>query len=564
MPSPVRPSDFAATVPGQSSDFCTKFKLVFLTLPNFLASFMAWMLGSDGSISDAFKAEVNPFSAGDLKVTFSALTPTGWLRCLAGDSMVRLTDGSTKTIKEIVDDRLDVEVISFNESTGNLEPAKVVGWNKATANADEWIRLRIRRGGGGGPRHIDLTKDHRVLTQRGWMEAGSLLGSDVVYRLQETLSDIGFRAALGIYLGDGTVDKSRFSTCHSVGQLDYCKFSADKFGARFYTREPNISKLCSSAADICGFRFSMKTFHPKLQGLCKRGFEHLIKILPELTPISLAFWYMDDGNLMKDKRYPDYFRARLCTEGFSDEEGDAIVDYFTNKWGIKAKLYRCSGRNGRTMIMDDLGSETFFGLVSSYIHPSMRYKLPERFRDVPFLLEQADFITEGMVEYRPELRHDRPHDTGWSKNHTHKYDITVEGNHNFFANGLLVHNCEGQSVNRVTYAALFTAIGTTYGAGDGTTTFNLPDCRNRVTLGVSGTKALGSVGGEETHVLTVAEMPAHTHPIQYQQFFFKTDVTTLGVANFNPVSSSSTGSTGGGAAHNNLPPYVAVYFLIKT
>jgi hypothetical protein len=176
MPSPVRPSDFAATVPGQSSDFCTKFKLVFLTLPNFLASFMAWMLGSDGSISDAFKAEVNPFSAGDLKVTFSALTPTGWLRCLAGDSMVRLTDGSTKTIKEIVDDRLDVEVISFNESTGNLEPAKVVGWNKATANADEWIRLRIRRGGGGGPRHIDLTKDHRVLTQRGWMEAGSLIG----------------------------------------------------------------------------------------------------------------------------------------------------------------------------------------------------------------------------------------------------------------------------------------------------------------------------------------------------------------------------------------------------
>src|ERR1044072_7153927 len=90
MPSPVRPSDFAATVPGQSSDFCTKFKLVFLALPGFISSFFAWALNSDGSISDSLKSEVNPFSPGDMKVTFSDVTPSGWLRC-EGQAINRVT-----------------------------------------------------------------------------------------------------------------------------------------------------------------------------------------------------------------------------------------------------------------------------------------------------------------------------------------------------------------------------------------------------------------------------------------------------------------------------------------
>lgn len=88
----------------------------------------------------------------------------------------------------------------------------------------------------------------------------------------------------------------------------------------------------------------------------------------------------------------------------------------------------------------------------------------------------------------------------------------------------------GQAISRTTYATLFSIIGTTYGAGDGSTTFNLPDLRGRVMLGMdnlggtaagritsasvggASSTALGGVGGTETHTLTVAEMPAHTPP----------------------------------------------------
>lgn len=90
--------------------------------------------------------------------------------------------------------------------------------------------------------------------------------------------------------------------------------------------------------------------------------------------------------------------------------------------------------------------------------------------------------------------------------------------------------CAGQTLSRTTYAELFAAIGTTYGAGDGSTTFQLPDMRGRVVAGVDsmgGTAAsritaagsgiaggtLGAAGGAQTHTLTTAQMPAHNHGV---------------------------------------------------
>lgn len=131
--------------------------------------------------------------------------------------------------------------------------------------------------------------------------------------------------------------------------------------------------------------------------------------------------------------------------------------------------------------------------------------------------------------------------------------------------------CYGQNVSRTTYAALFTAIGTTYGAGDGSTTFALPDSRgratfgkdnmggsaaNRVTNGVSGITGttLGAAGGDE-------RLHAHTHT--YNEEDASAAFNDLAAGAEHGEWSRATGSTGGGAAQN-MPPAIIMNKIITT
>ena len=126
--------------------------------------------------------------------------------------------------------------------------------------------------------------------------------------------------------------------------------------------------------------------------------------------------------------------------------------------------------------------------------------------------------------------------------------------------------CDGSAVSRVTYPALFAVIGTTYGAGNGSTTFNLPNRKGRVGVGLDSGQTefntLGKTGGAKTHTLTVAEMPSHTHNAggwgagTSNGSKFRVDANS-------PANNWNTGSAGGGAAHNNLQPYLVMNYIIK-
>lgn len=129
--------------------------------------------------------------------------------------------------------------------------------------------------------------------------------------------------------------------------------------------------------------------------------------------------------------------------------------------------------------------------------------------------------------------------------------------------------CDGSAVMRTRYSVLFGVIGTTFGAGDTTTTFNVPDLRQKTIVGVgtntTNNYALGGTGGEENHTLTVNEIPAHTHTVSAPVTQNGSNFTGGGgVSSIQPGDSPlTTTPTGGGAAHNNMPPYMALNYIIK-
>jgi len=147
----------------------------------------------------------------------------------------------------------------------------------------------------------------------------------------------------------------------------------------------------------------------------------------------------------------------------------------------------------------------------------------------------------------------------------------------------------GQAISRSTYATLFAAIGTTYGVGDGATTFNVPDLRGRLAAGqddMGGTSAnrltgqtggvngdnLGAAGGAETQTLTTAQIPSHTHGagsyvanIQGPSGGGSSGyLGGGGNATLSKTVSGTSGATGSGGAHNNVQPTIILNYIIKT
>ena len=133
-------------------------------------------------------------------------------------------------------------------------------------------------------------------------------------------------------------------------------------------------------------------------------------------------------------------------------------------------------------------------------------------------------------------------------------------------------NCDGSAVSRTEYSKLFSIIGVTYGAGNGTTTFNLPNIKGKVLVGKDGSDSdfdtLGKTGGEKTHTLTVAEMPSHRHSLN-------TNINATGFGTNNSLTRGYGGAmewkgndsyietAGSDQPHNNLQPYIVMNYIIK-
>ena len=139
---------------------------------------------------------------------------------------------------------------------------------------------------------------------------------------------------------------------------------------------------------------------------------------------------------------------------------------------------------------------------------------------------------------------------------------------------------DGSAISRTTYAELFSIIGTTYGSGDGSTTFNLPDKRERVSVmykenstnGTTGATlgTLGAKGGEFKHTQTISEIATHSHsdilvtgiPVGINASGGTSAISVSGNQSGN-LGNLYTGATGSSHPMNIMQPYLVCNYIIK-
>jgi len=361
---------------------------------------------------------------------------TNVLKCLRYTSQVQLGNGRWERIGRLVRSRYDGDVMSVN-SHGRLVARRVVGWHATPVGDRSVHRLTYRSAKNAGPRRVcvELTGDHPVLTEHGYIAAEDLEAGDRVATGQG-LSSLARDVVCGTLLGDGHLNaaSSHLFFAHSGRQMDYARFKLDLLAEL----SPRLTELQMTAA-VGGAR-TYPTVHVRTRahrslGILRRDFYRPQKVVPQwlaqgLNERMLAVWFMDDGyTRIRPPRRP---LAEIATDCFEDDDLQALL-FGLRRLGLSAK----TSSRGR-IYFDVEATRALSQRVAPYVPPSMRYKLhPEIERSVPF---DADRLRSGP----PEVLFDEVEVEDITARHRPDktfFCIDVEGTHNFVTAGGVVHNC---------------------------------------------------------------------------------------------------------------------------
>ncbi|OBB74023.1 intein-containing recombinase RecA [Mycobacterium sp. 852014-52144_SCH5372336] len=364
--------------------------------------------------------------------------------CFNYSTRVQLADGTTEKIGKIVNQKMDVEVLSYDPDTDRVVPRKVVNWFN-NGPAEQFLQFTVEKSDGNGKSQFAATPNHLIRTPGGWTEAGDLIAGDRVMATEpHRLSDQQFQVVLGSLMGDGNLSPNRrdrngmrFRMGHGAKQVDYLRWKTELLG--------NIKH--STRVNDKGATFVDFTPMPELAELQRAvylgdGKKFLSEeYLKALTPLALAIWYMDDGAFtvrskgLQERTAGGSGRIEICVEAMSAGTRVRLRDYLHDTHGLEVRL-RQSGKAGKTvLVFSTASSAKFQELVAPYMAPSMEYKLLPRFRGQSTVSPQFVEPTQRLVPARILDVHVKPHTRSMNR-----FDIEVEGNHNYFVDGVMVHN----------------------------------------------------------------------------------------------------------------------------
>jgi recombination protein RecA len=364
--------------------------------------------------------------------------------CFSYGSRVVLADGTTEKIGKIVNQRLPVEVLSYDPVTDEIVPRKVVNWFD-NGRTDEFLQFTVARSGGNGRSQFAVTDNHLIRTPGGWREAGELAVGDRVMQAEtHRLSGQQWQVVLGSLLGDGNLSPNRrdrngvrFRLGHGATQSAYLDWKVSLLGNISCARRTNAKGAVY--ADFAPLPELGELQRAVYLGDGKRTISE--EYLKALTPLALAIWYMDDGSFtlrsqgLQERTRGGSGRIQFCIEALTESSCDRLVDYLRDTHGLSVSWRRAGSRKQAVLTMTTEASARFMSLVAPYIHPSMDDKLlPAQRGQFCVVPEFVDPIVR-PVPARVLDVHVKP-----PTKSMHRFDIEVEGSHNYFADGVMVHN----------------------------------------------------------------------------------------------------------------------------
>jgi recombination protein RecA len=353
--------------------------------------------------------------------------------CFNYNTRICLADGTTQKIGKIVNNKLAAEVLSMDPDTGRISNKKIVNWFN-NGNADQFLQFKVEKCGGNGSSQFGVTSNHVIMTPKGSSLAKNLrVNDDVLIKAEKWFTPLQKEVAVGSILGDGNLKRSGKNTKLRIGhgkkQIEYAKWKSTIFKDLISYSGPN---------SVGGWNFELKPTYDctpwHLELYKDSGRVVTESFLSELSLLSLAIWYLDDG----------------CFSGYYTKWGHGKVEISVKQYceADRHKLANCISRllgeenkptvtTRGTLLFSGNRTGALHKSIAKFVPPCMNYKLHPKYRNMYESLETQVNLQPSCLAVPGKILdiHVKPKTRSMKK-----FDLEIEDNHTYLVDGTVVHN----------------------------------------------------------------------------------------------------------------------------
>jgi nucleoside-diphosphate-sugar epimerase len=358
--------------------------------------------------------------------------------CLSGNCPITLADGSTKLLRQLVEEKYSGEVVTVDPTTNTRKLAKVIGWHHNNRRGRTMLRVSYkdahkRKGLLSGP---IVTEDHQILTINGWKEAGNLTDKDILVTHEPSPNWKQKALLIGTLLGDSSLSKpkngnqrSQLRMGHHPKEYEWLNIKRNiliDFGMSNIKLNKHKNFSTTSSKYLACMLDLQRQFYPQKEKIVPREL-----VWEYFSPILVATWYMDDGYVSKTG---SSLNARIATHGFSEEDVEWSAELFS-KQGMICACYPVKLKDYGTyyeLRFTVQGTIKLFEYIRSFVPESMSHKIDYvDYNELKHTLDNnaVPFLSEAVID-KDVCQH--PHGV---------YCLDIEGTNAFVSSEVVVHNC---------------------------------------------------------------------------------------------------------------------------